>query len=108
MNCKLKSYIIFIVLAGWLGGIIAFSLLFNTSDLKESFFPNKEQTYNYEALENLPSQPTGSNLSFLSENRMSADCCPSTYSSSNGCACLTAEQLEMMHTRGGNRLSLPP
>jgi hypothetical protein len=108
MNCKLKSYIIFTVLAVWLGAIIVFSLLFNTSDLKESFFPNEAQSYNFQTLENLPSQPTGSNLSFLSENRMSADCCPSTYSSSNGCACLTAEQLEMMNSRGGNRVSLPP
>jgi hypothetical protein len=49
--------------------------------------------------------PSGSNMSMLSENHVSADCCPSTYTTSNGCVCLTQDQLEQINTRGGNRLA---
>jgi len=37
------------------------------------------------------------------ENKFDADCCPSTYSSSTGCACLSPEQAKHLNERGGNR-----
>lgn len=36
-------------------------------------------------------------------NRISADCCPSPFSSDRGCVCLTDKQIKEFNTRGGNR-----
>lgn len=36
-------------------------------------------------------------------NRISADCCPSPFSSDGGCVCLTDAQLKDFANRGGNR-----
>lgn len=36
-------------------------------------------------------------------NRVSADCCPSPFSTGGGCVCLTDKQLNEFATRGGNR-----
>lgn len=36
-------------------------------------------------------------------NRVSADCCPSPFSSDRGCICLTDAQIKEFASRGGNR-----
>jgi hypothetical protein len=36
-------------------------------------------------------------------NRVSADCCPSPFSSDRGCVCLTDSQIKEFESRGGNR-----
>lgn len=36
-------------------------------------------------------------------NRVSADCCPSPFSSGGGCVCLTDAQINEFASRGGNR-----
>ena len=36
-------------------------------------------------------------------NRISADCCPSAFSTDRGCVCLTDAQLKDFANRGGNR-----
>lgn len=36
-------------------------------------------------------------------NKISADCCPSPFSSDRGCVCLTDAQIKQFETRGGNR-----
>lgn len=36
-------------------------------------------------------------------NRVSADCCPSPFSTDRGCICLTDAQIKEFSTRGGNR-----
>ena len=36
-------------------------------------------------------------------NKMSADCCPSPFSTDRGCVCLTDAQLKEFSKRGGNR-----
>lgn len=36
-------------------------------------------------------------------NRISADCCPSAFSTDRGCVCLTDSQLKDFANRGGNR-----
>jgi hypothetical protein len=36
-------------------------------------------------------------------NRVSADCCPSPFSSGGGCVCLTDQQIAEFSSRGGNR-----
>lgn len=37
------------------------------------------------------------------DNRISADCCPSPFSSDTGCVCLTDEQIRKFGNRGGNK-----
>ena len=37
------------------------------------------------------------------DNRVSADCCPSPFSSDRGCVCLTDAQIQQFESRGGNR-----
>jgi hypothetical protein len=37
------------------------------------------------------------------DNRISADCCPSPFSSDRGCVCLTDAQIQQFESRGGNR-----
>jgi hypothetical protein len=39
----------------------------------------------------------------FSNNKQSADCCPSPFSGDLGCVCLTSEQKAMFGSRGGNR-----
>ena len=42
------------------------------------------------------------NLDFLSNLDFKPQCCPSQYSTSAGCACMTPEKLEYISKRGGN------
>ena len=44
-------------------------------------------------------------LFFFKNNQFKPDCCPGPYSSSTGCACMSAEQVKYLNTRGGNRTS---
>jgi hypothetical protein len=37
------------------------------------------------------------------DNRISADCCPSPFSTDRGCVCLTDAQIKEFESRGGNR-----
>lgn len=41
----------------------------------------------------------------FANNKFKPECCPSPYSSSTGCACITPEQINYLNTRGGNRTS---
>ncbi len=43
------------------------------------------------------------NMLFFKNNSFKPECCPSTYSSSNGCACTSDDQIEYLNQRGGNR-----
>jgi hypothetical protein len=42
-------------------------------------------------------------LLFFKDNKFSPDCCPSDYSSSDGCLCAAPEQMKYLNERGGNR-----
>ena len=44
-----------------------------------------------------------SELFAFQNNKISADCCPSPFSSDTGCVCLTDAQIQEFSTRGGNR-----
>lgn len=50
--------------------------------------------------------PEGQMLMF-NDNKFKPECCPSTYSSSTGCACITQEQVNYINQRGGNRTMAP-
>jgi len=42
-------------------------------------------------------------LLFFKDNKFSPDCCPSDYSTSDGCLCAAPEQMKYLNERGGNR-----
>jgi hypothetical protein len=42
-------------------------------------------------------------LFFFQNNQFKPECCPSPYSASTGCACMSSEQIAYLNARGGNR-----
>ena len=46
-------------------------------------------------------------LFFFADNKFKPECCPSTYSDSMGCACLSQAQVDYVNQRGGNRTMGP-
>ena len=42
-------------------------------------------------------------MDIFAKNRIAPDCCPSIYSSSDGCVCITEDQMRYLNQRGGNR-----
>ena len=55
---------------------------------------------NYKGTE-VPLQGT---MNFFKNNSFKPECCPSTYTSSTGCACTSVAQLNYLNQRGGNRI----
>jgi len=47
--------------------------------------------------------PTGQ-LGLFDKTEMKSKCCPNTYSSSSGCACMTVKQQTYLQDRGGNNV----
>lgn len=47
--------------------------------------------------------PLQNTMLFFKNNSFKPECCPSTYSSSSGCACTSISQLNYLNQRGGNR-----
>lgn len=47
--------------------------------------------------------PLQNTMFFFKNNAFKPECCPSTYSSSSGCACTSISQLNYLNQRGGNR-----
>jgi len=42
-------------------------------------------------------------LLIFDTNKFSPECCPSSYSNSDGCVCASPEQMQYLNERGGNR-----
>lgn len=83
------------------------------SDIPQSWENHKDLQYNtsqdwLKSLEgNVAPNPNtaldSGSLNFLGENKFDPKCCPSAYSNSMGCACLSSEQAMYVSQRGGNR-----
>lgn len=43
------------------------------------------------------------NLFMFGDNANKPECCPSTYSGSTGCVCVSEDQMKYLNSRGGNR-----
>lgn len=50
--------------------------------------------------------PEGQMFMFA-DNQFKPECCPSTYTTGSGCACITQEQVTYINERGGNRTMAP-
>lgn len=61
---------------------------------------NKLDSYKYHTGPKIP-LPEGQ-LFFFNNTKFDSECCPSTYSSSRGCACLSQPQYNHLMMRGGN------
>jgi hypothetical protein len=84
----------------------------NNEDVKKSWISNAMhyagnmgyKTFLQKAAENKGTPvPLEGTMDFFKDNAFRPDCCPSTYSLSTGCACLSSDQLEYLNERGGNR-----
>ena len=82
------------------------------SDIPQSWENHKDLRYNdskdwLKSLEGNvapnPNTTIDGGLNFLGENKFDPKCCPSAYSNSTGCACLSPEQAMYVSQRGGNR-----
>ena len=47
--------------------------------------------------------PLKGTMDFFQKTKFLPECCPSTYTKGDGCACLSKEQMDHINTRGGNR-----
>jgi hypothetical protein len=47
--------------------------------------------------------PLENTLFYFQDNEFKPECCPTTYSTSTGCACTSPEQMKYLNERGGNR-----
>lgn len=54
---------------------------------------------------NMPKPLPEGEIDFLATTKFLPNCCPSAYSNSSGCACLSDQQLVFLSERGGNNLS---
>jgi hypothetical protein len=79
-KCKLRDSIVVLIVLGWLFSIIVLSLLFSVTGLQEGL-----ATLSFDDVTTHP------------------DCCPSSYSTSGGCICVSKDQLNAINSRGGNR-----
>ena len=43
------------------------------------------------------------NMFYFKDNQFKPECCPATYSTSTGCACMSTDQKKYLNERGGNR-----
>ena len=76
-----------------------FKLNDNNNFFRNTHYDKLEQ-HNYG--NKVPFPSSNDKLDILVNNEFSPDCCPSNYSNSNGCICMTAEQIDFLNTRGGN------
>lgn len=76
-------------------GVKSTSYIMNPSTWSVMYSP--ENSNNSESLSN-------GELDMFANTKFSPECCPNTYSSSSGCACLTVEQYSKLNSRFGNNV----
>ena len=82
---------------------ISLSNIFKTSDPKPCDCEKKNECSKFKELDD------NENMDYskmLDKATYHSSCCPSTFSSSNGCACLTPEMKSFLNNRGNNKLNL--
>ncbi|MAD12805.1 MAG: hypothetical protein CMC04_08810 [Flavobacteriaceae bacterium] len=67
--------------------------------------PGKQPSKGASDVLNRPSQPVplpDGEMLLFSTTEFKPECCPNTYSTSKGCACMTLDQYDYLNNRGGN------
>lgn len=68
-------------------------------------YTNKNASYgNYKGT---PVPLSSGNMFFFANNQFKPECCPSSYSTGSGCACMSKDQVNYLNERGGNRTIAP-
>lgn len=103
-----QRYVLLFFVGAFLLAVIASSLMFGTSGIKEALenyiFVKPTPKQQAEFYNGLP-EPTH-NLNMFAENTAKAECCAdkNDYTTSNGCLCVSKDQLDYLKKRGGNAL----
>lgn len=61
----------------------------------------------YDDIQNRPSQPIPlpeGELNMFATTKFKPECCPNTYSTGSGCACMTIDQYKYLRNRGSNNV----
>lgn len=105
-----RVYILVLLILAFIG----VTLLFGTSGLKETFenlawaqpLSYDQKMEQHAAYDGLPVPLPDGKMAMFAENKASANCCGSSvYTSSDGCLCVTKDQIDYINRRGGNRNS---
>jgi hypothetical protein len=134
MSCRLEIIILAIIVGSILGGhllcscsrigvqegmaVMGASLDYVMGSDTPNSWTNKANSYaasmGYTNSRDKYSQHTGTSVPLaegqmlmFADNEFKPECCPSTYTSSTGCACITQEQVDYINQRGGNRSIAP-
>lgn len=134
MQCRLEIIIICLIVGAILGGhllcscsrigiqegmaVMGASVDYVMGEDTANSWTNKANKYaanmGYDATSSKYSQNKGTHvplpegqLYMFADNEFKPECCPSTYSSSSGCACISEEQVNYINERGGNRTMAP-
>lgn len=63
--------------------------------------PDKAMSETYPSIDGNPDSPN--HMFMMAYNRSSPECCPSTFSSSRGCVCMSDAQRDFINRRGSNK-----
>lgn len=84
----------------------------NNSDIKDSWVSKslayagnmgyQSELEKHEQYKGTP-VPLENTLFYFEDNEFKPECCPSNYSTTTGCACLSSDQMKYLNERGGNR-----
>jgi len=72
-----------------------------------TYSPGTKPSAGVQSILDRPAQPVpvpNGQLDMFSTTEFKKECCPNAYSSSMGCACMTVEQYDYLHDRGGNNV----
>ena len=76
---------------------------FGTPNPLDDKYPIESNYSNATNVDGTPDSPKS--MAMFKYNSCEAECCPSTYSCSNGCICQTENQKKFINSRGNNRTS---
>jgi hypothetical protein len=71
------------------------------------YAPGQRPSQAAKAIYDRPAQPIPlpqGELDFFATTPFKPECCPNTFSSSQGCACMTVKQVKYLNDRGGNNV----
>jgi hypothetical protein len=130
LSCRLEVIIICFIIGFILGGhllcscskiglqegmtMMGTSLNWNNSEGQNGSWTSKGNEYaknmgysesktKYSQYKGTPVPLAEGEMLMFKNNEFKPECCPSTYSSSSGCACISQEQVSYINERGGNR-----
>ena len=75
----------------------------NSCVADSSVWQMQSKTFNDNIMNHNDINNNADNSFFFSDTEFKGECCPSRYSTSSGCACLSQQKKDFLSNRGGNR-----